>query len=239
MRLKSIIILLLLPLCFFNMQVIAQTDTTYTLKVVSPKLTITVFPNGGELFTRLKNPLKIRVSKGFKISKVVLDGGTITGKDSSYNATVKEGVHALLSVYVTTTKGTEKLGLTKTFKISQLPDPIIYINGVKGDSAIIKTKIIAVGRLSAILPKIGKPLPIISFDMIYANQDSARMDTLRAINSLLTKEMKVAISKMKEGHLLYFKNIKCLLPDGSVYIAKPLEIYLIEGPNIYDLNIGE
>ncbi len=238
MQTKSIIILLIIPFYLLSGWVDAQKDTTYVFKVVSPKLNIAVLPDRDELFIGLQNKLKIRISKGFKISKVTLDGGTITGKDSSYCAIVKEGLHAILSVYVTGTNGTEKLGMTKSFKISQLPEPIIYINGVKRDSVIIKTKIIAVGKLSAVLPKLERRLPIISFDMIYANQDSARMDTLRAQNSLLTKEMKVAISKMKDGRLLYFENIKCLMPDGAVYVAKPLQIYLIEGPPLYKLNIG-
>jgi hypothetical protein len=202
---------------------------------VSPKLTINVFPAKDELYIGLKNHIRIRVSKGFNLSKVTLDGGTVTGKDSNYVASVKEGIHAILSIYVTGSDGAEKLGLTKTYKISQLPEPIIYIDGVKNDSAIIKTIIIAVGKLSAVIPKIERQLPILSFSMIYPNTDSLKMDTLISTNNNLTKEMKEAISKMKEGRLLYFDDIKCLMPDGSKYIAKPLQIYLIEGPPVYKL----
>jgi hypothetical protein len=239
MRKISLIIILLLYFCSLNRQAKAQTDTTYIFKVVSPKLSITILPKSTDLYIGLKNLLRIRVSKGFIISRVLLDGGTITGKDSNYIAIVKEGLQAILSVYVTCPDSTEKLGLTKIFKIVSLPEPVIYINGVKNDSVIIKTKIIAVGRLSAKLPKIEKQLPIVSFDMIFANQDSLRMDTLHANNSALTKEMKTAISKMKEGRLLYFENIKCLLPDGSKYISKPMQIYLIDGPPLDKINIGD
>jgi len=237
MKKLSLIILLILPFCLLKGQVDKKTDTTLLFKVVSPKLVITVLPVKAELYTGYKNPLKIRVSKGFKISKVVLDGGTITGKDSNYTAVVKEGLEAILSVYVTASDGAEKLGLTKSLKISALPEPIIYINGVKGDSAIIKTKVIAVGKLSAVLPKLERQLPIVSFEMIYANVDSGRMDTLRAKNNQLTKEMKTAISKMKEGRLLNFDKIICLMPDGSKYLAKPLQIYLIEGPPVDKINV--
>lgn len=199
-----------------------------TIKVSNPLKIVTVEPKGDELFIGRQNKLKIKISGKGKIDKIVLDGGTITGKDSIYIAQVTKGTKAILSVYEKTSNGNSKLIYTKPYRIFKIPEPIVMVDDVRSDSVINKQTITAVGRLSARMENTGVRLKILSFNMQMAN--SGTMDTLRAQGNSLTRNMRKIIDKAKDGSLVYFDSIQCVMPDSTIKILNPIRIYIKEEP---------
>ena len=229
MRLNFIFIILLSAI---SVSLLAQPskDTTVILKIKSPKSVISVFPDDNELRINSKKEITIRNKGKNKIIKVELKGGTITGSDSLYTISASEGKIAILTIYTKTSDGKSKLALTKSYEITPPPIPIIYVNGVKCDSTIEKLTLAVVGQLKAFLPKEKIYIPIISFEMNMANPVTSKIDTLKAKDGFLTKEMRVAVYKKKKGSVVYFENIKCMLPDKSIVTIPVSRVFLIETP---------
>ena len=228
--------LTLLTSNFLQSQIVTGKDTNLTFKVVALKTIVKITPNNDELTIGWRNSIKISISGAGKITKVILNGGSITtGKDSIYTAFVSEGTQAILTVYTQIPGKEEKLSLTKVYKIIKAPVPEIFVSGVKSDSSIYRISLIALGNITAFMPVSKKQIPVLLFNMLYTNLDSARIDTLNAAGGKFTKEMKKCIAKMKDGSMVTFVNVKCLMPDGSVYTCKPVRIYIIKDPPVNKL----
>jgi hypothetical protein len=222
-RALAIIIINLLPLLTWG-----QTDTVNTLvfKVSASKTKISVWPADSLLWIEKKNNLKIKI-KGNKYPVVIkLEGGTISGKDSLYTAIVEEGVSALLNLWEKYPDGSSKLIYTKPYKIKKIPDPVVYVCGVKGDSAIDKRQLIFENKVYAYSDYYKSYIKIISFDMLFPNQEL--MDTLSSFSNRFTPEMRNKIWQLNQGSVVYFENIKCKMPNQQIKKLSSIQIFIVE-----------
>ncbi len=210
-----------------------STDLIYKIKKEKPK--VTVLPEGYELYMNTQNLIFIKADAGIKISKVELTGGKIykrdslNKKDSAYYAVTDNGTQALLSVYEKLPDGREQVCLTKPYVIIEIPEPVVRVDNVEHRNTVQKKTIIALGNIEVVSYYFKRVLPVIYFEM--QTSGGSQIDTLRSNSSKLTKEMKDVIEKGgKEGSIAYFKNIKCLLPNGSILSVKPVEIFIDDSP---------
>lgn len=115
---------------------------------------------------------------------------------------------------------------TKIYEVKKIPDPIVYVCGVKKDSVIDKQQIIKDNILTAISSFYKKQLPVLGFDVIFPFGEDG--DTLTSANNQFTLDMKRRIHYLTPGSILYFDNVYCALPDGKIQKLKPFEIFIDE-----------
>ncbi len=115
---------------------------------------------------------------------------------------------------------------TKLYQVKKIPEPIVYVCGVKNDSVIDKQQIIQDDIVTAISPFYQKQLSVLGFDVIFPFGEE--VDTLTSTNNHFTLDMKRRIHYLTPGSILYFDNVYCALPDGKIQKLKPFQIFIDE-----------
>jgi hypothetical protein len=194
--------------------------------------TYEVFPKDSLLWGAELNGIRIHASGKKREAYAVLEGGMISrqpGNDSMYIATVKDTVvSALLCIFEKGMFPDEKARLvyTKPYRIKRVPPPVLYVCGVKTDSVIDKQQLIEDDLLYAKSTSSKSPLLIESFDIIFVNGSSDR--TLHSPSNHFTIDQRKEIRLLKPGNVIYFENVRCVLPKGVIITLKPVQIYVDE-----------
>ena len=191
------------------------------ITISSKNSEITVFPEDNYLFAGSRNRIKI-TSKNGQISKVMLAGGTITGKDSIYIAEISTGNKTLLSVFEKSSGGKEKLVFNKEYRI--VPPPNLNFNGVQNDSAIDNLSLMG-GFLKANYA-LGRGAKVVSFKMSILKNGILVTDSVEG--NRLSKDMRKYVNSIKNGSVIYIEDIKYADPYGEVKTIPVLRLFLIE-----------
>ena len=211
-----------LVIALFGTMVFAQeSGKTLQIMIAGKNSEIAVFPEDNYLFAGSRNRIKI-TSKNRQISKVILAGGTITGKDSIYIAEIRTGDKTILSVYEKSSGGKEKLVFNKEYRI--VPPPNVNFNGVQNDSAIDNLSLMG-GFLKANYA-LGKGAKITSFKMPILKNGILVTDSVEG--NRLSKNMRNYINSIKNGSVIYIEDIKYADPYGEVKTIPVLRLFLIE-----------
>ena len=216
-------------LCVISSALFSQSDNgnEFVFKVSHPKVTYSVWPADSEMWTERLNPVIVRQSGQRKPFKLRLTGGTIQkgGSDSLYFARVDSAPKVLLSV-LERSKGQWKVVFSKIYHVKRIPDPIIYVCGVKTDSVIDKQQLIEEDMLTGYSTHYKKYVKINGFNMIFMNGESA--DTLTSTNSHFTLEMRRRIHVLTPGNMLFFDKVKCEMPDGKTRIPETIQVFIAD-----------
>lgn len=219
-----------LLLLLFPLQVWAQQDT-FIVRVLP--LSVRVIPERSFLYVEENETVQIIYNGKNKLSRVELKGGTVTKKDSMYVLRATSGAEAILVVYVKLNNGSEKVALSKVYKLYGRETPRLYLDGVANDSVADKFRIIALGNVQA-KQKYGRdPYVVVSFKL-YIRNDTG-FDTLSTKGAKLTPAMKQKIDALdvrKNGGILMFEEIKAMDPKGNIIDLPPLRIFLQDPKNM-------
>jgi len=230
--------ILVLLICFSSeLKLLAQsgignsTDTTNTVvfQVAKKEFPVSIDPDTSILWISRTNHFKINIGDEGTIDRVTIDNGRVYRLDSShFDFVVKEGASAVVSVYRRLPKGKSKLAATHKYDIRRVPNPVVYVAGVRSDSVIDRQQLIDNGRVKAKIEGFEKQFPVrvVSFRMISYN--GTNIDTLQARNNSLTIPMRRSIHRLNPGSVLYFDEVKCIGEDGKMYTARPAQVFLDE-----------
>ena len=163
------------------------------------------------LYIGVDNPLKIATS-GYEASDLAasIDNGTITGQNGEFIAHPKQPGTAIITV---TSKGKE---IQKTtFRVRAVPDPVAKVAGKRGgpiDKKILLEQNVIVADIENFDFDIS--FEIVEFTVFTVVKGYAK--EYKSNSNKITPEQKELFKQMKEGTPLYFQDIKCKGPDGSI-----------------------
>jgi hypothetical protein len=169
------------------------------------------------LYRGLDNPIEIAVP-GVKSDRVdaAISNGTI--KKMAYGWEVEPGEQpvSIISVFVDKKKVTEK-----TFRVKNVPIPVAVFVG-KNEGEILREMALSNQVIEVELKDFLWDLRfnIESFKLDYIN--NGFVAELTATGNKLTKEMINAISSIKSGNKIIFKDIKAVGPDGKTRELNPI-----------------
>lgn len=225
MRFLWIAILILSPIVAF-----AQSgDSTLTFKVVQVKTDIEVWPNDSIMWGDSTKHLRI-TSKGYEIEKVLLKGGDISRNMQNYYAKPDTGELVILEVYVKHPSGEARLGFVKEYVVNRLPDPSIYVCGVRADSTIDKKQMLEQNQITAVIRGFEHiPVQVMEFDMIFPTTPGATAtDSTHSNNDRFTIEQRRRIHSLQPGQIIAFENISLRGPGGKLWVIDVIELYINE-----------
>jgi len=219
-------------LLLFPLHLLAQErdSAVVTFHVTGGQTQYEIFPKDSILWGGQENILRL-VAKGKKKEAfLILSGGTMRlykGSDSLYTVIVDDTVtQALLSVREKTPDGKTRVAFTKPYRIKRVPPPVVYVCGVKSDSVIDRDQLIVQDFIYAQWVSPPFRLVITSFDMTFTKDGTDFV--LHSSNNHFTVEQRREIHKLRTGNMIYFDNIRCLMPKGEVIVLKPAQIYVDE-----------
>ena len=163
------------------------------------------------LYIGVDNPLKIAAS-GYKASDLVasIDNGTITGQNGEFIVHPKQPGSATIIV---NSKGKE---IQKTtFRVRAVPDPVAKVAGKRGGT-IDKKVLLEQDEIVADIENFDFDISfeIVEFTVFTVVKGYAK--EYKSNSNKITPEQKELFKQMKEGTPLYFQDIKCKGPDGSI-----------------------
>lgn len=203
-------------------------DSTLVFKVNKKKFEVSVSPADTVIWTNLPNYFTIRIADGGKISRVVMQGATVSRIDSiSFSVRVKEGELATMAVYRRLPRKKEKLVLTQQYVIKSVPAPTLSVCGVKSDSTIDPKQLIEVNELTAEIEGFDSiPVEVIAFKMIHFVDGAP--DTLITAGNRFSPPMKRAIHKLTPGQQLYFEEVWTQDQNGKRYMTNNVQLFIDE-----------
>src|SRR3569832_357573 len=168
-----------------TIRVAAQTDT---FVVKSATTTVSIVPNDSWFYLHEDYAVQINYTSKNKLSRVVLNGGTVTKKDSLYILRAESGGEAVLVVYEKLKNGKEQVALSRSYKLFGRELPEVNIDGVPNDSVTTPLTLIALGRLHAKTKYSKEEYRVDSFCMYTRGPKGT--DTLWSKTNQMTPEMK-------------------------------------------------
>ncbi len=213
-------------ICSFGFSQDSTESYTYNFKVRNPKMEIFVEENDSVMYTDYENRLRITVKGKNKLGVVTLEGGEISKIGNSFTAKVKEGSECLLVVYIMRPNGKMELGLSKKYPIVHLEDPVPMIKGVKSDSIIARHELLESDFLYAIMRRFNQTfrIKILSFEM------DVFMDTTevnyKSLGDRFSPAMRRYVQTLQPGVPLSFKQIICLMPNGTPRKLKDMRLFV-------------
>jgi gliding motility-associated protein GldM len=203
-----------LAVCLLALSFIASAQETGNDAVVSAtKMNI--------LYLGIANPVEIAVPgiTSDKISATV-NNGTIVRTSNGWEVKPGSPEETIITVFVNNKKVSEKL-----FRVKTIPFPSAYFAGKSNGSTSreITTK---TQSLEARLRDFDWDLKfeVESFILLFLKDGSEKQ--IISDGNKLTEEMKVAISDLKRGQYVTFKDIKVIAPDGRKMDLNPLILKL-------------
>jgi GldM C-terminal domain len=199
---------------------------SYNFKVRNPKMEILVEQQDSVMYTDHENRLRIHVKGKNKLGAVVLEGGEISKYGNNFVATVKEGTVCVLVVYIIKPNGKIEIGLTKLYPIIHLSDPTPLIGGVKNDSIILRSDLLASDFLYATMTRFNKTsrIKVVSFEiMVFRDTTEVHYTSM---GDRFTPEMRRYVQVLQPGIPLNFTEIICLMPNGKPRKLKDMRIFV-------------
>jgi hypothetical protein len=130
----------------------------------------------------------------------------------------------MIRVHIKNEDGTIELGEVLIYTVVDPPVPQIYVGNIKADSLIDKRYLYDYAKLHAICE--GYSVRLLSFDLITFT--NGNKNQFHSTNNALTIPMKNHIQRLKVGSLIYFNNIKCKMPDGSLEVVESIRLFFDE-----------
>lgn len=212
-------------------------DSVYVFKVSKPKSHINITPNDSVLIKGKRYLFNVWVSEGKSvISKIKADSLIISRVNKTqFSVYVPKNTRAdrtALQVYEKKENGTVVLAELKKYGLQSPPKPVIFVGGVKADSVIDKKHLYEYAELEARYE--GWRVPVLSFEL--STFSDGVEQKFVSENNKLTVAMKHYIQRLEPGKVLYFKDVKCLLPNGDTEIVERIRLFFDE-TNLY--KVGE
>ena len=178
------------------------------------------------LYNGVDNPVSISVS-GIAPDSVIaaIDIGTITpgGKPEHYIVNVSSGTKATITVSYRE-KGRTVTKAQFMYRIKRIPDPVAYVNNVRGDGVVLKED---VQKLTGVFARMEN----FDFDCAFTVEQFSMSVTeegvwkeFRTTGPAFSAEMKTALLKLNEEDKVLFHGIQAKGPDGTIRLLNPVVI---------------
>jgi len=164
------------------------------------------------LYIGVDNPIKIAAS-GYEPSEinVSVTNGTITGKNGEY--IVRPKMQGNAHVIVTNSKGKE---IQKTeFRVKVVPDPVAMMAGLRG-GPIKKNTLLEQDEIVASMASFEFDISFEIVEFTVLTVLNGYVYEVSSKSNKITPKQKELFNKLKPNDKLYFQDIKCKGPDGSI-----------------------
>jgi hypothetical protein len=171
-----------------------------------------ITPGDFYLFAGCSNKIRIQAKDTSRIAEVSLSNGKIkkTGGSGMYQISGLVPGISLLSIYEKGPKG--KKVPVKNWKFQVVDYPNLKFAGSTCDS-VISTLMLCGGRFMARIDAEDLATPVKSFTMDILGKEGFREEVSNSCK--LSPAMRQYAKKLKDGDLVYLRNIKYLMPDGK------------------------
>lgn len=222
----SLLTIVIVTVCSFK--VMGQ-DSLYVIKVKKPTSTLFVSHTDSFLIKGKTYLFTLRIENGKKRITHVLSDSIYISKIGVNQYVVKVARNARISkgiirVHVKNEDGTKALYELLSYNIIEPEMPEIFVGNIKADSVIDKRYLYDYAKLHAYYK--GKPVRILSFN--FCTVKGGKMTTLSSENSSLTVAMKQLVQRLNPGSVIFFKEVVCLLPDGTTETVKSIRLFFDE-----------
>lgn len=210
----------------FSFNCVAQQDTSKILHYVvkGSSTNYRIFPVDNYLFVGCRNKIKITTIGKNKIAEVKITNGTITKTaiDSIYVITNLIPGTALLSIYETGKDGKKKLVvMNKEYNVVDYPK--LNYNGTKCDSVITRLMLNG-GMMYAVYDKKLGRVEVAGYKMDIL--ENGKYITDSTTNNRVSKKMRAYIYNLKEGSIVYIKDVKYYLADGTLKVDPIFRLFI-------------
>lgn len=212
---------------FFSQVTLSQStgdQSPLIFKVRGVKSAFSIFPDDTVIWAGKHKNIKLRTTDKKKRYILTLEGGQVRGQDSAYSLFINTGVSTVLTVYEKLPENRSRTVYSKRYHVKHIPDPVVYICGVKTDSVIDKEQLIREDLVYAHSEFHKTLVRVKSFEIIVASGD--KRDTISTTGDRFNLEMRRRINNLVLGDVVYFEQIHCLLPDGTNKLLKPVMIFI-------------
>jgi hypothetical protein len=201
-------IILLLTTLVLAKVVCSQKDTL-TFKVSKPKYTAEVKFADTVCRVYQKNYFELKLSKDIQLHHIEIRNGKIISLPTPnlFYVIFKEPGPSYIKVYAKNVRGENFVALLQQIRVVDYELPMLYLSGVKADSAIDLEHLIRTGVLTSYSEQLQQPLPVISFGMVLNN------DTVFIKGNGFPIEVKNRLRYLNDGNQLEFYNIRVQYPD--------------------------
>lgn len=201
-------------------------SSTLNFTVKRVETNITISPNDSVMWADSTKALTIN-SEGYDIDRVALKGGYISRKGNRFYCRPDSGEIAVLEVYIKHPSGESRLGYVHPYEVKRIPDPTVYVCGVKADSTIDKKQLLQMGQITASINDYEHlPLQVMEFDMLIYQDNTT--DTLHSNSDRFTIEMRRQIHFLQPGQIVSFENLVIRGPGGKIWRLRPIELFINE-----------
>ncbi len=200
---------------------------TMVFKVRAPLASCKIIFDEPHFLLEKESIIKIKIKGRNPKIKVEIKGGKIVWeKDDTYKLRFFSAGTAVVSVYQITDNGTKLIGIKK----NEIKAPQFFFFGLATDSF---TKVLHLGpcHIYSHSEFFKKDLPVKKFDMLYYDEVlingkwKEKIDTLRSDTCRLTPEMRKKLNAFQpKTNKMYFYNLVCSMPDGTIRILEPVEL---------------
>ncbi len=206
----------------YSIQLLAQTNGS-TLIVKKAQWKISIVSTDSILWIGKDNVLDIKVEGG-KNYCIKIDGGIFYTFNNRYVVKVKTEGAATITVFEKLPKDKKRVLYSKMYIIKNMPAPIIKVCGVAPDSVIDKKQLIAENSITVYDPNQNMYLKVIGFSLIISS--GGVINNFVSNNCHFTINMRNKIHLLKNGSLLYFEDIYCLMPDNTIKKLNDFQLYV-------------
>jgi hypothetical protein len=222
MAMKNYIFLLLFV---FKTAVFFAQNKTNTIKIRKEKWNVSVTSSDSIFWINRENIVTVNVTGGTNYCINVKDAKIQFSKERYIVNVFNEGA-TTLTVYEKLPNKKLRTLYTKLYEVRHIPDPIAYVCGVKADSVIDKQQIINDNIVTAVHPFYHLQLPVVGFDLVFIN--GKQINRLTSTNNHFTINMRKLIYYVASGSIIYFENVYCAMPDGTIEKVPDFQIFVTE-----------
>lgn len=203
----------------------AQKDTTkiehFKIKATTTKYVVSPWDN--YLFTGCKNKIKIIATGKNKLADVKITNGKIAKlNDSTFVISWMTPGTALLTIYETGKDGKTLIAaLNKKYDVIRYP--ILIYNGTKCDSVITRLMLCGGTFYADYERGIGR-IKVAGFKMDIL--EGGKFVTDSSSNNRVTPKMREYINNIREGSMVYLKDVKYYLPDKTLKVEPIFRLFI-------------
>lgn len=200
---------------------------TVVMKVRAPKANCRIEFNEPYFLLEKESTIKVKLGGGNPPIRVDVKGGKVVSqKGDNYLIRFLSAGTVAISVFQLTERGQKLLATRK----AEVKAPQFYFCGLAVDSF---TKVLRLGQchLYAYSTFFKVNMPLKKFDMLFYDEElidgkwKEKVDTLRSDTCRLTPDMKKRLNQFQpKTNKMYFYNMVCKLPDGTIRVLEPVEL---------------
>jgi len=204
----------------------SKVDSTLGFKNVP----VIALPKMNVIYREIENPILISVP-GVESDNLIVsaDQGVISGKSGRYTILLKYPTNEV-RVTVMAVHGVDTVNYGKqTFRVKRIPNPMARFMGRGGDDKTIrKGKVLDAVGIRARTYNVDYYLDFVVKSFILIIEQNGIQAEFASYNNRLTQDMKIKLREVKEGDIVYFREIQAQGPSDLTRKLDDLEFLIVD-----------